>query len=64
MILPQLFGKLKGHRPKLVYFEKSSDLLIESFKMHNSPSFHLQLDDVTHPLPEPVASETSLGGTG
>ena len=46
MILPGVFGHLNGSRPKLLCIQQSTDLLIENLRMHNSPSFHLLLDDV------------------
>ena len=45
-ILPQLFGKLKGKRPKLLCFSRGQHLTIENIHLHNSPSFHLILKDV------------------
>ena len=47
-ILPQLFGKLKGKRPKLLKVINSTRVVVERLTMLNSPSFHLLLTDVAH----------------
>jgi hypothetical protein len=45
-ILPSIFGKLKGKRPKLVVVEQATDLLVEYLHLSNSPSFHLLIADL------------------
>ena len=45
-ILPSIFGKLRGKRPKLLHIEDSERIVVQNLTMLNSPSFHLLLEDV------------------
>merc|ERR1711988_2034602 len=45
-MLPQIFGKLKADRGKLMSVENSKDVMIKDLNLRNSPSWHLLLDDV------------------
>jgi len=45
-VLPQVYGKLQGKRPKLLSMNNCTDVLIEKINMLNSPSFHMMLSDM------------------
>ncbi len=41
-----ILGTLAGSRPKLLVFDRSTNILVRDLLLHSSPSFHLLLDSV------------------